>query len=246
MNHPFSPSITDPTKCTTCTREYIDHSDRATCENCGSSGEMNLTSTKRLLCIECDYKEVRVRTPDELTDRANLVRQKFTEIDAQIKIQTDIFNAKTIAIHEIKKSIDEDPSIPENEKYFALAKHIETRFNNLVDIISGRRKEIVEAENEQRAIQTYYNELSKKLRAEERENIRLKDVTYRPIEPKVAKTPKAPKIKKGPNLNEVKEACVQHGIPEAMAMVQMVCVATGIGVEEAIERYKSAKAKVAK
>ncbi len=238
MNHSFEPSTTDPLLCAKCKRKVIDHTDRATCDNCGCSGEMNLTSNDDLLCPECDYKDLKPRTTEELSSRATEVRRRFTEIDAQVKISTDIFNAKTIAIHEIKKAIDADVTVPADQKYFTLAKHIETRFNNLTDVIFGHRKEILEAENEQRAIQTYYNELGKKLRQEEREQIRLKDVTYKPLEVKPTKTPKAPTTKKI-DVNAIREACTKAGIPQAVIMVNTLMVAKKVSVEEAIETYKA-------
>lgn len=241
MNHPFEPSGSDPLLCAKCKHKLIDHTDRATCDNCGASGTMNLTSNDDLLCPDCDFKDLKPRTTEELNSRALEVRRRFTEIDNGIKISTDIFNAKTIAIHELKKAIDADPTIPNEQKYFTLAKHIEERFNNLTDIIFSQRQVILEAENEQRAIQTYYNDLGKKLRAEEREQIRLKDVTYKPLEPKVTKTPKAPTTKKV-DVNAIKEACVKGGIPEAMAVIMMLCTAKKISPEEAVETFKLAKA----
>lgn len=245
MNHPFEPSVTDPQICAKCKHKFIDHTDRATCDNCGCSGEMNLTSNGDLLCPECDFKDLKPRTTEELNNRALEVRRRFNEIDSQIKISTDIFNAKTVAIHELKKVIDDDPTIPAEQKYFTLAKHIESRFNNLTEIIFSQRQIILEAENEQRAIQTYYNEHAKKLRAEEREQIRLKDVTYKPLEVKPVKTPKAPTTKKV-DINAVKEACVKAGMPEAMIVIMTLCTAKKCTPEEAIEIFKATKAGMAK
>ncbi len=238
MNHPFSPSAINSLLCNQCEREAIDHTDRATCEVCGASGEMNLTSTKILMCLECDYKDMRVRTTDELEDRAIRVKHKFAEVDSQIRISTDIFNAKTVAIHELKKIIDATPSIPADKKYFELASLLSQRYDKLIDIIFGARDEILHAESEQRAIQTYYNELGKKLRADEREKIRLKDATYKPIEKvDVKKTPRAPSIKKVDG-NEIRAACARHEIPQAIPIITMLMVAKKIGVEEAIKTFK--------
>lgn len=241
MNHLFEPSSSDPLLCAKCKHKVIDHTDRATCDNCGSSGEMNLVSSGQLLCPECDYKDVRPRSADELNNRSTEVRRRFTEIDAQVKISTDIFNAKTIAIHELKKAIDEDSTVPVDKKYFELAKHIETRFNNLTEIIFGHRQEVLIAENEQRAIQTYYNELGKRLRQEEREQIRLKDVTYKPLEVKPTKTPKAPTVKKL-NVDEIRKACIAAGIPDKVSTVTMLMTANKKGtIEDAISAYMMVK-----
>jgi hypothetical protein len=175
-----------------------------------------------------------------LHNRAVAVQHKFKAIDATLNISTDIFNAETVSIHEAKKAIDEDPSIPTEQKHYELAKLVEARYDKLSDIISSRRQEITEAESKQRALQTYYNELGKRLRTEERESIRLRDASYKPIEPKHIKTPKAPSIKKL-NSNEIREACAQAGIPEAVTFITMFMVAGKISVADAIDKYKAVK-----
>ncbi len=247
MNHPFNPQPTEPGLCADCKRPMIDHTDRATCEVCGTSGEMILTSSRILMCMECDYKDIRVRTPAELQNRSVEVRRRWHEVDAAIKISTDIFNAKTIAIHEVKKAIDEDPSVPTDQKHFTLAKLLETRYDKLLQVIFEANQTKVEAENEQRAIQTFYNDLGKKLRADEREKIRLKDATYKPIEKVVVdKTPKAPKIKKV-DLNEVRTACLKAGIPDAVSVIMVLCTAKKTtDIDEVILSYKRAKENMKK
>lgn len=239
MNHPFSPSGLDPKLCSTCKRGAVDHTDRATCEVCGVSGvEMILTSNNILMCIDCDIKDVRPRTEEEVTNRAIQVRHRFAEIDAQIKISTDLFNAKTVQIHELRKAIDSDPSIPASDKYFVLAKALDSRYEKLNDLVNNRRQEIFEAENEQRAIQTYYNELGKKLRAEEREKLRLKDATYVPKEPVKVVKPKTITTKKI-DVNEIRTACVREGIPQLVPVVATVLTGRKCTVAEAIEIVKN-------
>ena len=201
---------------------------------------MILASNNILMCMDCDIKDLRDRTPEELDNRAKSVQHKFKEIDATLKISTDIFNAETVSIHDAKRAIDEDSSIPADKKHFELAKLVESRYDKLSDIIFSRRQEITEAESKQRALQTYYNELGKRLRQEERESIRLRDATYKPIEPKQIKTPKAPSIKKL-NTNQIREACVAAGIPEATVFITMFMTAGKIGVEDAIAKYKDVK-----
>lgn len=241
MNHPFSPSSNNPVLCNQCKHKAIDHTDRATCDICGNSGECNLTSDDRLLCPDCDYKDLRDRTPEELNSRATEVRRKFNEIDAGIQISTDIFNAKTIGIHQLKLAIDADSSVPADKKYFTLATAIDVRFTKLTEIIYGAKETVLHAENEQRAIQTYYNELGKRLRQEEKEKLRLRDATYIPITPDVKKTPKAPKVKVIANPAEVRAACVRHGVPDAVMLVTMLMVAKKYSVEDAIDVYKQTK-----
>jgi hypothetical protein len=166
------------------------------------------------------------------------IKAKFKEIDNSIKIQTDIFNAKTIAIHELKVAIDNDPAI--ENKNFALAQSVEARFNHLRDVIFSKRQEITEAENEQKAIQVYYNELAKKLRTEEREKIRLKDAQYKPAEV-IVKKPRAVTVKKFDKV-AIRDAARESGIPEAV--LQMLCIAKGFTPLEAVRHFKESASTV--
>ena len=202
---------------------------------------MELSQNNILICVNC-LNPPSSTTPEE---RNATARQKWLEVDTQIRISTDIFNLKTMAIHEMKKAIDEDPSVPADQKYFELAKLLDSRYTKLIDVIFGARNEVIQAENEQRAIQVYYNELGKRLRTEEREKIRLKDANYKPLEVKPEKTPKAPKLKK-PDVNEIRAACVKHGIPEAANVIALFCLTQNKTVEDAILSFKRAKSSVVK
>lgn len=221
----------------------MDHTDRATCELCGNSGNMDVKSNDILMCQDCDYKDTRVRNDEELHERALEVQSRFKSIDSTLRVQTDIFNAKTIAINELKLAIGLDSSIPADQKHFTLARMIDQRFQILKDLIFNRRQEISEAESEQRAIHAYYNELGKKLRTEERAAIRLKDAQYRPIEPLKISKPKTITVKKY-DKDAIRAAAKEHGFPEAL--LQMLCVAQGISVIDAVRALKEAKSEHSK
>ena len=79
-------------------------------------------------CLKCQIE--RDNLVEELNEnkgsQAELFLSKAASLDARIKISTDIFNAETISIAEIKKVIDEDDSIPAGQKHFKLAQAIET------------------------------------------------------------------------------------------------------------------------
>jgi hypothetical protein len=243
MNHKFSPALTDTIKCIRCDFDEKSHTDRATCEACGNSGNCEIFAGNMLLCSECIEKEQIAQRENEkgalerVSDARNEANRKIEEsrkVDTSIRIRADIFNAKTVAIVELKKSIDENPEI--ENKHFALAKELDTRFQHLKDIIFGLRAEVTEHENEQRAIQTYYNELAKRLREEEREKIKLQDVNYKPIEPKTIRKPRAPKVKKFDKV-EVRKLAKESGFPEQA--IQILCMAKNLTPIQAVDLLKA-------
>lgn len=183
--------------------------------------------------------------PIKLTEITNdpqyQLQKRFLEIDERIKIQTDIFNAETISINQVKQEIDANPEIPQSEKYSRLAAIVDDRFQKLTDVLFGLRKETTEAESKQRALQIFFNEFAKNLRKEEREKLRIQDQTYVVKEP--PKTVKAPTVKKY-DKDEIKRTSSAHGIPEAV--LQMLCVQFNCTPLEAVRKFNEAKAGLKK
>jgi len=249
MNHSFSPNIIDKAKCRVCKFDEISHTDRATCECCGNSGKCDVMYGNMLLCQNCIEKEKSLQEdnskPEVIAarvDAASLIA-KNQQIEQGLNISEDLFNAKMISIIEIKRTIDLDESIPLDKKIFELAKVMDTRYTHLREILPKQKQVVAENENEQRAIQTYYNELAKKLKAEEREQLKLKDVNYKPIEPAIKKQ-KAPSTK---SLNKIQlhkfAADIANEFPSqkdlALVVLQSVMVSQNCQtVEAAYNIYK--------
>src|SRR5574339_135066 len=219
MNHSFTPSTADPTKCR-CGYSEIDHTNRATCEVCGNSGTCNLMYGNILMCMDCEAKEQKIiaEKKAEQVKNGNPLLEIAQQVDTTIQVRTDIHNAETMAIVDIKKTIDEDTSIP--NKHFALSKILETRYLGYKDKVFSLKEEITKLETQQRAIQTYYNELSKQLRAEEKAQIKLRDVTYQPKEPKQIKTPKGKK--QSINKIELDKLCAEHNVPKNIVSIVLL------------------------
>lgn len=205
MKHEFRAGIAEPSICAVCKYKEIDHTNRATCECCGNTGTCDIVYGNVLMCLDCQDKEAKAQAELKATaeSRVEQSRQdtdarakvsKAQQIDHSIQIIQDIFNAETVAIVEIRDAIDNDASI--TEKHFTLAKSLEDRHTHFQSIIDAARDTLTEAQSKQRAIQQYYNELANKLRVEEREKIKLKDVNYKPIEKAKVSKPKAPSVKK--------------------------------------------------
>lgn len=264
MNHAFTPSQVDNKVCARCKYTQIDHTDRATCEACGNTGVCEIIGTI-LMCEDCQAKEREavanriqaIATAAKMNEGVNLNRlpeaereklygeaaelnilAKSMQIDNAIQLHTDIFNAKTVAIVELKKAIEADDSI--ENKHYKLAEVIGERFKHLTQVIFDARQKQVDAQNEQKAIQVYLNQLVDKLSKEEREKLKLHDIEYKPSD-KPVKKPSAAKVKKF-DKTEVREFAQkltdELGFPVADSILQMICVSKNMSAEQAANHFR--------
>lgn len=168
------------------------------------------------LCQSCLVKEGNDRTIKEYENREILEKSKT--IDTAITTREDIFNAETVSIRDLERAILSDQSI-KNPQYH-LAELLSTRIVGYKKVIFDKNNEILEANNQIRANQQYLNTLANKLRADEREKLKLIDLSYKPIEVKPKKVttlkPKSPALDKK-KLKETVQRLVKEGIPDFMA-----------------------------
>lgn len=208
------------------------------CESCPNK-DCKITKTGSIwMCDECIDKDTKAalahQTPEKQEERLQghknveaVLMQQIRDENSRLKVSADIFNAKIKSIDALKAEID---ASPDENKNFTLARVLAERFAHLNNLLHEVRVQTTEYETEQRAIQTYYNDLSKKLREEERKKIQLADMTYKPaiVPVKVKKeTPKKKYDKTG-----IAAASQLSGIPEQL--IQMVCVARDITPEAAV------------
>lgn len=234
MIHDFKPSKLDSTKCSVCDTVESEHK----CQICGFPRIEKFMGI--LFCDPCKQKEIEAQSELRATEQLRLAdlaeknrqeleqRKTLTQPDSTIQVSSDIFNAKIATIEEWRKAIDEDNSV--ENKHFELSKRMETRFLHLKQVITDAQLALKDAQNEQRAIQSYYNELAKKLKAEEREKIKIQDVQYHPPE-KPTKKVSAPKVKVFDRAS-VKQAASESGIPEML--IQLTCTARNVTAVEAV------------
>lgn len=212
------------------------------CDCCPADGvRLVKTPPNMWMCDECRAKEIAVamqhQTPELQEERLqahknmeNVHLMHVRQENAALKIATDIFNAKIKSIDSLKKAIDEDTTI--ENKHFTLAQVLGERFDRLTEILHSKRQEIVEAENEQRAIQSYYNELSKKLHTQEREKIKLADLTYKPEIRTESKPKPEPKAKNYDKTGIAAQALIT-GLSDVL--IQMTCVGRNVTPEMAVK-----------
>jgi hypothetical protein len=221
------------------------------CFKCGRERECDfvpvLINSTLPFCIKCQI-EKETHLSELVESKANesqaeLFISKAMSLDARIKISTDIFNAETVAIAEIKKVIDEDDTIA--NKHFRLAQAIETRYKAFAKVVHDKTDEILELETKQRALQTYFNTLGKELREHERAQLRLKDLQYKPKEPTKILKPKKEKLTvKTYDIAEIRAAAEKYSV---MAnMVQIFCIQRKITPDEAALLVRQTMDSVAK
>jgi hypothetical protein len=209
------------------------------CESCDKTNIpiRPLHSKVIWLCDECYNIEIDAQVDKVKADIAKrldnpvnvIIAQTKQNLDSSIQIRTDLFNASTTAILDMKKSIDEDSTI--DNKPFALALQLKARFDHFKQVVFEMNQKIVEAGNEQKAIQIYLNQLANTLRAEEREKIKLTDINYKPGTVKIEK-PKAIKSStRKIDKVELRKYAAELGVSEFT--LQMVVVSKGLTVEAA-------------
>lgn len=210
-----------------------------TCESCPNENVRLVLCGTIWQCDTCRANDIAValehQTPEKQEQRLQDYHlEQIKKENAALRIQTDIFNAKMQSIHDVQKAIEADPNV-ENKNYM-VAQVIAERYKHLNGLIHDVDVQKTEYETEQRALQTFYNDLSKKLRTEEREKIKLQDITYKPIET-VAKKKKEDKPKKWDKTG-VAAAALKYKVPEQL--IQMTCSANDITVEAAVMKLKEA------
>lgn len=195
MKHSFIASKLDPTKCASCTRAFVEHTKYAHCEACKEQGDCEIdTASNMLLCWECKDRNVRILIEKTTRDSdAQCVINDAMKIDKSMQFNGDFYNAKTVAIMEIKKAIDADDSVA--DKQFAFQAALAERYAHLKSVVFDLDNKKHEAITEQLAIGKTLRDFGNDLRAQFREQLRVNDANYVPVAPKVIK-PKL--VKKSP------------------------------------------------
>lgn len=206
------------------------------CEGCDKIGVVirHLHSNRMWFCDECYEKEIQSQV-DNFREKQRLDGIMPTsidvsrQIDSTIQVRTDLFNAATISINQLKSIIDMDTSI--TNKPYALASELMVRFTTYKNAVFELNQKIVEAGNQQKAIQVYLNQLANSLRAEEREKLKIADINYKPTAPKSVTVKPIKTATKKLDKVELRKYAAELGVSEFT--LQMVVVSKGLTVEDA-------------
>lgn len=194
------------------------------------------------MCDDCWEKESKVtkelQSNKETVGVVTNALREAAHIDNSVQVRTDLFNAHTVSIINLKAEIDNNPEIA--NKPYVLAQELMNRFEKFKAVVFEYNEKIVEANNAQRAIQVYLNQMANQLRSEEREKLKIADINYQPTKVKPV-TPKAIKTtgtKKSTKLDkvELRKYAAELGVAEFT--LQMVVVAKGVTIQEAAVMLK--------
>lgn len=208
MNHKFAAGLANKENCKFCGFPVLPHLNLSGCETCGKVGMLEiffLGRDKALLCEVCISKEMEVSraleevtmTPEAQAERVEVmnvtmtVQQMAREIDSSIHYNGDVFNAKTVALIEVKKSIDAEAELSAEQKNYKFQEFILTRYQHLKARVFELDGEKIDLITEQMVIQKSLRELGEEVRKEIREGFKIADANYTPPE-KIVK-PRLPK-----------------------------------------------------
>jgi hypothetical protein len=185
------------------------------------------------LCDTCAEAEIQAQVDSVRKQQAELNPVKdalivAATIDSTIQVKTDLFNAATVAINELKATIESDSTI--TNKPYALAETLMARFTHFKQVVFELNAQIVEAGNQQKAIQIYLNNLANTLRAEEREKLQIANINYKPGPVKISK-PTAKVVKPKIDKAELRKFAAELGLSEFT--LQMIVVSKNLTVAEA-------------
>lgn len=198
------------------------------CESCYQK-EMEAQAENKLLA------EQRVQQSNDAvkTNALNRALAASQSIDAAVTLRSDIFNAATTSIADLKSAIDNDPTI--TNKPFALAEELTKRFEHFQKVAFDAQETVVQATNNQKAIQTYLNTLANTLRQEEREKLKIQDINYKPQAVKPVKPAAIKTAKKKLDKAEIRKYAAELGVSEFT--LQMLCVG-GLTIEQAANKLR--------
>lgn len=261
MNHNFVESHDGTDKCAKCKFPSIAHGDEATCDCCPNKGKVEIRYGNMLMCQACWEKEqaahaesmkpenqqarvdaMHIRTNAAMnaarTDMLNNAMSASRRLDASVEVRSDLFNAATVAIVDLKKLIDENVEI--TNKPYALAEALTERFTHFKKVVFDANEAIIEATNNQKAIQVYLNNLANQLRAEEREKLKLQDINYKPGAIKPISTVKTVKVRAASSKKLDKKELDKYAkeLQVSAFTLQMLCVSQGITPEQAANKLR--------
>lgn len=222
--------------------------------DCCDTQTSNLTTYNTMdMCKECYDKEIALEKENALHADERVADQKvdFIEyqkseilqlqvVDTTIETKEDFFNAKTLSIIEMKAQIEQDSTIERKVKHFELSKRLLVQFKHLRERIFKRQEENVKDTSSMRGIQQYLNEHANKLRADQREKIKLEDINYKPSTPKKAKAPKVKKAKFDKKELKKYSDLLGGGVEYTL---QMLCVAQNLQPDGAYKMLKGLQGK---
>lgn len=266
MNHEYQPHPEIDNKCIDCGYPREKHGSEAPCDSCENIASLeffSLSNAQALLCRDCIEKEKQLnynninspqerkrvddyQSPERQADRLdtyNRVVRPYEaliadarRIDEQIHLSTDIFNARTVAFVDLRDAIMQDDSISSDNKIFELASVVKRRIKHFQEVIFDLDKQKIEAYSEQKALHVQLNALANQLRTDERERLKLSDITYDVKTPKSVSPQKIRTNPKAASKEELRKVAAELNIKEFT--IQMVMTSKNWTLEQAANHLR--------
>lgn len=189
MKHYFVP-LFNTKICKTCKKVESEHFEIASCESCNRAPEpCRYNEDEILMCSSCLERDIEIKV--ELSNQSESELAAAIQIDNNLTTSQDFFNAETVSMVELEQIIARDTEIADDQKHFKLVELIRERHKMFRQKLFEVKQLEVEILSRERAMQYRLNDIASKFRLDEREKLKLQDLSYTPKE--VAT--KAPKIK---------------------------------------------------
>lgn len=232
MNHTFSPSAEDKSKCShpypwgPCNMDMFSHTALAVCKSCGKRGECGLYGPDKLMCWDCKDKEVgavidKVKESTEKSRLAKELLEKSQATDDKMEFNGSFYLAETTDLMSIKKAINENDEIPSDEKSAKMQDMIVERINKFAARVFVIDNEKFELQNRLNADYKTLRDFGIALREEYRNKIKEHDSNYKPAAAIKVKVDK--KLKDKTNTDRLIEAIMQyHNLDREQARIKVM------------------------
>jgi hypothetical protein len=237
MKHSFVVNKLNPKLCGFCNRDFMSHTKKAQCNDCKKITDCELFGTSpsaKLLCPSCT--EIAIHNNTVILEGTKIKRElnalefalngtveQAKEIDNATRLSGDIFNAHTIPYVVIRDSIEQDETIPQDEKAFRVHEAIMARIESFKPLIRKLDDEKHQLVIQQMAGINLLRDYGNGLRKEIRERLREADNNY--IVPVAEVKPRIKKETKG----------------TVDRLVESLALAKGISIEDAAELLRKGK-----
>lgn len=157
------------------------HTTGATCESCDRTDcnvELIGNTAMCYTCANMHNASLKASyTPKQVIEDSRA-------IDSSLTYNGDFFNAATIPTIELKRAIDSDDSLSEDEKQWKFQSELAARYEHFKDVVFLKQEELHQANLQVLHISKTIREFGDNVRKEVRERIKQADEKYIPQVPK--------------------------------------------------------------
>ena len=234
MKHHYSPSVADSTDsngpiCVHCGYAESAHTDKATCEACGTVCECGFFPDhkhpkKMLICYPCYDKEMKAAVA-----ATNARVASYPSSPAKYFIDTE-----TPTIKSIVDSVNQDPNVLDEDKVETICSTIKERILSYQKNIISLNESVRENQRLANEARVYLNHKMKEVSEEAQKRLGLTNINYKPEKPPSSTKTKSVSTKKV-DMEQLKRAAAQYNIP--IDALRIIVVARGVTIHDAVQIY---------